>query len=461
VIVFQEETIAAIATPPGVGGIGIIRVSGPEAEDICRKLFRPRKSTTHLQSHHLYHGEIISPRTDAVIDEVLVSVMRKPHTYTGDDTFEINCHGGPLILRDVLEAVVNAGARLAGPGEFTRRAFLNNRIDLSQAEAVMDLITARTERGRDMALSHLRGGLSLKIREIRDTLVDVLAHLEIAIDFTEEDIHPESDEGLTRKIRAVASDIRGMLATYREGKLHREGFSVVITGKPNVGKSSLLNRLLGQRRAIVTGTPGTTRDFIEETVSIRGIPVVCTDTAGIRECSEEVEREGIDFVWQKVSSADLVIILLDGSSPLTGEDRDIVEGNRERPAMVVCNKNDLPHALTDEACRVLRPEGAPLWISAKFGEGIEELKERIYDVATAGEQAAASEWVVTNLRHKQALEKAGEQLAKAEEGVEKGLSPELPAFDVREALDALGEIVGETTNEEILDRIFSEFCIGK
>ncbi len=365
------------------------------------------------------------------------------------------------MLRNVLEEVVNSGARLAGPGDFTRRAFLNNRIDLSQAEAVMDLITARTERGRDMALSHLKGNLSLKIREIRNTLVDALAHLEIAIDFTEEDVHPESEEGLALKIRAISFDISDMIATYREGKLHREGFSVVITGKPNVGKSSLLNRLLGQKRAIVTRTPGTTRDFIEETVSIRGIPVVFTDTAGIRECSEEIEREGIDFVWQKVSSADLVIILLDGSRPLTSEDYEIVERNRERPVMAVCNKSDLPHAFTDKESRALLHDGDPLWISAKFGEGIAELKEKIYDFATAGEHSAASEWVVTNLRHKQALEKAAELLAKAQEGMEEGLSPEFPAFDLRQALEALGEIVGETTNEEILDRIFSEFCIGK
>ena len=344
----MEDTIAAIATPPGVGGIGIIRVSGPKSRDLLRLLFKSAKGISDLRSHHLYHGDIISPETGAVIDEVLVCLMRKPHSYTGEDVLEINCHGGPVILQTVLTEIVKAGARLAEPGEFTRRAFLNNRIDLSQAEAVLDIITARSDRGLELAVSHLKGTLAKKIETLRSTIVDVLALLEASIDFSDEDIEVCKPLEIAETLKATLDELQHLLSTYREGKILREGISAVITGKPNVGKSSLLNRLLGERRAIVTPIPGTTRDFIEETIMIKGIPVKLTDTAGIREPENIIEREGIDFVREKLSGADIMLVVLDGSEKLSGEDHDILNSAGTKRYLIIINKTDLPHRL-DEA----------------------------------------------------------------------------------------------------------------
>lgn len=456
-----EDTIAAIATPKGVGGIGIIRVSGTKAEEICHLLFRPAKDTASFQNHHLYHGTIISPDTSEAIDEVLISLMRNPHSYTGEDTLEINCHGGPLILETVINAVIKAGARPAEPGEFTRRAFMNNRIDLSQAEAVIDMISARTGRGLNLALSHLRGDLSKRIGRLRESLIEILAHLETAIDFTDDDIEPVPYAEISGKIENVTRDIREILSTYRKGKLCRDGMKVLITGKPNVGKSSLLNRLLGEKRAIVTPVPGTTRDFIEEAINIRGMPVNFIDTAGIRNVHAIVEKEGIDLVWEKAESADLIIVLLDGNARLTGEDTEVIEGNRGRKIAMVVNKSDLPAKLKDRELEKILPGITPLWISAKYGNGMDELKEKIYALACDHADDFGSDIVLTNLRHKLALEKSAELLAQASDTIRKDLSPELPALDIRESLDCLGEIVGITTTEDILNEIFSNFCIGK
>ena len=457
----QEETIAAIATPEGKGGIGIIRVSGPQAEEICHALFRPKKGADPLETHRLYHGEIVSPETGTVLDEVLAVLMKSPRSYTGEDTMEIHCHGGPLILRNVLGAVIEAGARPAGPGEFTKRAFLNNRLDLSQAEAVMELIEAKTTRGLELALSHLRGDLSVKTRSLRISLIEILAHLETSIDFGEEGAEPLNTKELTEKIGHVIDDIRDILSTYGEGKIHREGVTAVITGKPNVGKSSLLNRLLGEKRVIVTKTPGTTRDFIEETVYIQGLAVKFVDTAGIRESREEIESEGIALVWEKAEGADVVIILLDGSRGLTKEDFEIIDRNRGRNIALVVNKSDLPQKITVETLRETIPETEPIRISAKYGDGIPEMKEKIHSLVFEESQEKGSHIIVTDLRHKIAFERTLALLCAAGEGISKGLSPEFPSFEIREALDHLGEIIGETTTEEVLDSIFSRFCIGK
>lgn len=456
-----EDTIAAIATPEGVGGIGIIRISGPKAEDILNALFRPKKKTGPFKTHHLYHGEIISPGTNTSIDEVLVSLMKKPHSYTGEDTLEINCHGGPVILKAVLNEAVRAGARLASPGEFTKRAFLNNRLDLSQAESVIEMIEAKTARGLELALSHHRGELSERINSLRTSLIEILAHMETAIDFSEEDVDPEPTKELFGKIRETSEKIEAILSTYREGRIAKEGLTVVITGKPNVGKSSLLNRLVGEKRAIVTHIPGTTRDFIEEVISIKGIPVKFVDTAGIRASKEEIEKEGIAFVWEKAGAADVVIILIDGSEELTEEDFEIIEKNRGRTLALVVNKSDLPARITKEKLGGILPDFEPLWISAKFGDGIPALKEKIYSLVSEDREDMGQDVVLTNLRHKDALERAASLLGKAGDTIIKGFSPELLSIDIREALDHLGEIVGTTTNEDVLDKIFSSFCIGK
>ena len=457
----SEDTIAAISTPRGIGGIGIIRVSGTKAEHICHLLFKPEKDAGPLKDRYLYHGTIISPETKEVIDEVLVSLMRNPHSYTGEDTVEINCHGGILILETVLNEVVKAGARPALPGEFTKRAFLNNRIDLSQAEAVIDVISAQTEKGLNIALSHLRGDLSKTIEKLRESLLEILSHLEISIDFTDDDIEQVPYEAIAGKIENINQDIMKILSTYTEGKLYRNGLKVLITGKPNVGKSSLLNRLIGEKRAIVTPIPGTTRDFIEETISIMGLPVNFIDTAGIRDVDTIVEKEGIDLVWEKAESADLIMVLLDGSVELTEEDREVIERNRGRKIVLVVNKSDLPAHWEDAELHRLLPDVRPLRVSAKYGIAIEELKKMIYNLASNHADSFGSDVVVANLRHKLALEKVTELLTQAGNSIIKGLSPELPAFDIREALDSIGEIVGITTNEDVLNRIFSNFCIGK
>ena len=457
----KDDTIAAIATPYGVGGIGIVRVSGPDAEEICHILFRPTIDRDFLNDRYLYHGDIISPETGNIIDEVLLALMRKPHSYTGENTLEIHCHGGYLVLQAVLNEVIKAGARPAQPGEFTKRAYLNGRLDLAQAEAIIDLITARTDRGRDIALSDLKGTLSEKLHSIRSSLIEILTSLEASIDFTEEDISSSPHWNISKDVEKVIISINDILTTYKEGKLFKNGLNVVITGKPNVGKSSLLNRLLGERRAIVTPIPGTTRDFIEETINIRGIPVKLTDTAGIRQSSETVEKEGIALVWEKTLEADIIIILIDGNARLTDEDFEVMTRNRDKKAILTVNKSDLPHQITNDQLHDIFPNTQPLWISAKYGNGIGELKEKIYSLVSDNENLTESNVILTNLRHKTALEKAAELLTVAHDNLSREETIALAAFDIRSALDHLGDIAGETTNEEVLDRIFSTFCIGK
>lgn len=456
-----QDTIAAIATPPGIGGIGIVRVSGPKAGDIGRLLFRPAKDPCPFESHRLYHGDIVSPETGTPLDEVLLTLMKAPHSFTGEDVLEIHCHGGPVILRTVLEAVLRAGARPADPGEFTRRAFLNNRLDLSQAEAVADLIMAKTRRGLDVSLAQLKGRLSEKIRSLRESLLEILALLEADVDFPDEDLDVPPARRIAGMMESPAAGIRTILATYDEGRVYREGLRAVIAGRPNVGKSSLLNRLLGEERAIVTPIPGTTRDFIEEAIYIEGLPVRLTDTAGIREAENVIEQKGVERVWEKLSGADAVILLLDGSEELSGEDRDLLESVDKKKCIVAVNKSDLPQRLTEEDVAERMSGVRPLRISAKYGDGLAQLKGKI--LAFAGREGRGSEndMVIVSLRHKTALEKASELIGKARDSLLSGLSSEFAALDIREALRHLEEIVGETTSEDVLDRIFSSFCIGK
>ena len=458
-----RDTIAAIATPPGVGGIGLIRASGPEAEGIARRLFRPLRPLSSFLSHHLYHGHIVAPETGDVLDEVLVSFLKAPGSFTGEDTLEISCHGGPLILRTVLDEVLRAGARPAERGEFTKRAFLNDRLDLAQAEAVLDVITAQTHAGLSAAVARLRGKLSGRIEAIRSEIIDLLAGIEAAIDFSEDDGVTETPGSDLPRIQAVIDSLQTLAATYRRGRIYREGIGVVIAGRPNVGKSSLLNRLLGEKRAIVTSIPGTTRDFIEEALDIGGIPVRLTDTAGIRPPEDAIEREGIDLVWERLAAADTVLVLLDGSAELTTDDRELLVKLREKPLLPAVNKSDLPQRLDEGSLREILPETAPrpLRISAKYGDGIEALKQAICDTALVTPLQEMPEALIAHLRHKVALEKAAEGLIRARDGLRGGLPPELAALEIREALDALGEITGRTTTEDVLERIFMNFCIGK
>ncbi|OHE23082.1 MAG: tRNA uridine-5-carboxymethylaminomethyl(34) synthesis GTPase MnmE [Syntrophus sp. GWC2_56_31] len=458
-----RDTIAAIATPPGVGGIGLIRVSGPASEGIARRLFRPIHLPASFLSHHLYHGEIVTPETGAILDDVLVAFMRGPRTYTGEDTFEINCHGGPLILRTVLAEVFRAGARPAERGEFTKRAFLNGRLDLSQAEAVLDLVAAKTPEGLSAAVDRLKGRLSGRIEMIRDGIIGLLAGIEAAIDFAEDDGVVDTPGADLAEIQTLIDDLRSLAATYRRGRITRDGIGVVIAGRPNVGKSSLLNRLLGEKRAIVTPTPGTTRDFIEEAITIEGIPVRLTDTAGIRLPENAIEKEGIDLVWERIATADALLVLLDGSMGLTPEDQEFLSEMQSKPMLPVINKSDLPERLDEKRLRSLLPDTTPpaVRISAKYGDGIDRLKAAIRDMVLATPAEETAGIMIADLRHKVALEKAAECLVRAREGLHEGLSPELTSLEIRGALDSLGEITGRTTPEEVLDRIFANFCVGK
>lgn len=457
----ESDTIAAIATPHGESGIGIVRISGPLSERVATRLFRSKKKLSRLKSHHLYYGEIIDPDNGKSVDEVLLTLMRKPQTYTREDVLEINCHGGYVVLRRVLEVVLGQGIRLAEPGEFTKRAFLNGRIDLSQAEAVVDVIRAKTAKSLKIANQQLKGDLSREIENLRERVVGSLASVEALIDFPDEEIDVGEDT-IRGDLEEAQRKVGELIASYEEGKIYRDGVSVGIVGKTNVGKSSLLNVLLKENRAIVTPIPGTTRDVIEETVNIQGIPVRLVDTAGIRRASNAIEREGVRLAKGKVAEADMVILVIDGSRSLDRYDWEIIDEVREKNTVIAVNKMDLPIKTSVEQVQALLPNTRAVEISALRNWGIDALKESIYCRLTGdGAGHEAGEVVVANTRHKRALEKSLESLRRAREGIEGRIPIELVALELRSCLDHLGEIRGETTTEEVLERIFSQFCIGK
>jgi tRNA modification GTPase len=455
------DTIAAISTALGTAGIGIVRISGPQAQAIAVQIFRRKEGRGPLLSHRFYLGEIIRPRDKTVLDEVLLVFMRQPKTYTREDVVEIQCHSGVLVLQEILQAVLESGARLAEPGEFTQRAFLNGRIDLTQAEAVIDLINSKTQRSLELANRQRSGRLAAEVRRMKESLVDLLGFLEASIDFPEEEIPELSPPKVALHLRGARNDLDGLLRTYGEGVVYREGIAAVIVGRPNVGKSSLLNSLLREERAIVTAIPGTTRDVIEEVVNIEGIPLRIMDTAGLRHAKDAIEEEGIRRAQERLAQADLTIWVVDGSEPLHSEDLAILPQVRNKKTVIAINKNDLPQRFSPEDLRVQIPEASLISISALRGSGIEGLKKTIRTVVLNGRIESSSEIILSNLRHKQAIEVAREALSQALESLEKKFSPEFIALDLQRALEALGEIVGETTSAEVLDRIFAKFCIGK
>ncbi|MGV8059569.1 MAG: tRNA uridine-5-carboxymethylaminomethyl(34) synthesis GTPase MnmE [Smithellaceae bacterium] len=456
------DTIAAIATPSGTGGIGIIRLSGPAALKIARQIFQPKQNNCTWENRHLYHGDIISADGQTLLDEVLVALMRRPHSFTGEDVLEIHCHGNNLIMQTILSQLMQLGCRLARPGEFSERAFLNGRIDLSQAEALAALVAARSEKACTIGLANLKGALGTEIESLRHLLVEALALTEASIDFTE-DVSSRDTPGILPQIDTLSSRLKLLLDSYRVAKVYTEGLNVIITGKPNVGKSSLLNTLTGKKRAIVTDIPGTTRDFITGEINMRGIPVTLVDTAGIRKPQNIIEKAGIDLVWENLANADLAIILLDGSKPLTKEDTEIFAGISAKNYFVVVNKTDLPSAWEINELHHLLPEPQSkiLKVSAKFGSGIDELKNAIVDNAGTDKEENAGQVMITSMRHKSALEKALGNIGNAKKNIVEGMSPEFTAFDLREALANLDEITGRKIDDEILGKIFSSFCIGK
>jgi tRNA modification GTPase len=457
---YEEDTIAAIATPPGEGGVAIVRVSGVDAEALAAQTFvRPAGKNGRLKSHTLYHGKIRDPQSDRIVDEVLLTIMRKPRSYTGEDVVEIHCHGGGFVVRQILGLILRQGARQAEPGEFTKRAFLNGRLDLTQAEAVLDLIRARTDKSAGIAIDQVSGALSQWVVELREELLDILVQVEAAIDFPEEEIELLRRHELIGKIRDLSEKINVISATYDWGKLFREGARVCICGRPNVGKSSLLNALLGEDRVIVTPVAGTTRDVIEESISLDGLPVVLWDTAGIRESEDQIERIGVDLSRRHLTKSDAALVVLDGSQPLQRDDQALLGEVAQRKALIVVNKSDLPRKLiTDDLLR-FAGAGDIQSVSAKTGEGIAELKKCLRDLLI--DTDADAPVVITNLRHRSALQRTEASLTRAAVSVGERYAPEFVAMDLNEACSALEEITGRIQNEDILERIFANFCIGK
>jgi tRNA modification GTPase len=456
-LMWLEDTIAAIATPLGEGGLAVIRISGKDALAVADKCFSPTgKSSskpTDAATHTIHYGKIM--RDGQVVDEVLVTVMRAPRTFTREDVVEISCHGGMLPSKLVLDTVLAAGARHAEPGEFTMRAFLNGRLDLTQAEAVLDIIHSRTELSLRAANEQLAGKLSQRINLLRDDMMNLLAHVEAHIDFPEEDITPDTRAQLLGRLERGIAFMDELLRTASEGQLLRRGVRAAIIGRPNVGKSSLLNQLLGHERAIVSAIAGTTRDTIEETANIRGLPVVFVDTAGLREAGDEIEREGIRRSRATLEKAELILHVLDGSEPLASEDATFLAEFASKKRILVRNKTDLPRKLE-------LPAGLEaVDVCSTGGQGLEALKDAIKNLIWSGAVNAESWQVAINSRHQNALLRGREATANALELLRADASLELPAMELHIAVNAIGEVVGKTTNEDLLDKIFGQFCIGK
>ena len=454
----EQDTICGVSTPPGEGGIGIIRMSGARAVEIASAVFKARsnKRLEDLQSHVLLYGKVHDPGTGDVIDEALVSVMRAPASYTREDIVEINCHGGMMPLWRIMNLLNSSGARQAEPGEFTKRAFLNGRIDLAQAEAVMDIIHAKTELSHQAANEQLLGGLSSEVATLRERLISIVAAVEAGIDFPEEEIEAPTGHSLADEVESVLQSVERLISSFQYGKVLREGIATAIIGKPNVGKSSLLNSLLKQDRAIVTDIPGTTRDVLEEYLNIEGLPFKILDTAGIRHSQDVVEREGVRRSLVKIGAADIVLIVFDASQPLSGEDKRVLDEAKGKPAIMVMNKCDL----TRKAEVLVWPE-VVVEISCKTGVGLDSLRKTLVDLVKQGAVPTREHSWAVNQRHKTALEQAKASLEKALASTTSGLSVEFIALDLRDALDSVGLIIGATHTDDILERIFRDFCIGK
>lgn len=459
---FQEDTISAVATAVGEGGIGIIRLSGSKALEVAAALFKPLdgRMLDELPSHQLVYGNVVDYDAGLNVDEAMLVVMRAPRSYTKEDVVEIQCHGGPVILRRILELTLKAGARLAEPGEFTKRAFLNGRLDLTQAEAVMDLIRAKSDASLRLALGQLKGSLTQKIRMMRETILAMIAQLEATIDFPEEDIEELATKEVRIAIVALQKQIDQLLAGRRTGRILREGLETVIIGKPNVGKSSLLNALLGEQRAIVTDIPGTTRDVIEENLSIGGIPLKIVDTAGIRETDDLVERIGVEKARALVDQADLILLLLDLSSPVNTDDREVLSLLDGKEAVVLLNKSDLPPLWREEELKELSGKKV-IRVSAAEGAGLDELEAEIVRLVYDGEVSPKENAFLQNVRQGELLEKARRLSEEALQTIEAELPPDFIVVDLRSVWEVLGEISGDTVGEDIIDQIFSKFCIGK
>lgn len=453
------DTIAAISTPRGEGGIGIVRISGNNALEILGKIFKPKskKNIEELKNFSINYGHLYDGKN--LVDEVLVSIMKAPNTYTKEDIVEINCHGGFVITEKVLETVLKNGARISESGEFTRRAFLNGRLDLTQAEAVMDIIHGKTEKSVSLSLDQLRGDLKEQIGHLKKLVLDVAAHINVILDYPEEGIDDPLPENLVGNLREVMDTTDILIRSYDKGKMIKEGIKTAIVGKPNVGKSSILNSVLKEERAIVTHVAGTTRDVIEEVVNLKGIPLVLVDTAGIRKTDDLVENIGVEKSKQLIESADLILFVVDGSRALDEEDMRIHEAIKAEKVIGILNKIDIRE---DIDLSPLTKINKWLEISAIKNQGIDEMEEEIYNhIIEENVEDSSQKITITNIRHKSALEKTKQSIENIFETIENGLPMDLMAVDIKGALDSLSEVTGEISSEDLLDHIFINFCVGK
>jgi len=460
----EFDTIAAISTPMGEGAIAIVRLSGDEALKIADRIFKGvgNKSLLDVSSHTIHYGHLIDPKTSEVAEEVMLSVMKGPKTFTKEDVVEINCHGGLVSVNRVLQLVLNEGARLAEPGEFTKRAFLNGRIDLSQAEAVIDLIRAKTDRAMNVALGQMDGRLSRLIRKLRQEILEILAHVEVNIDYPEyDDVEEMTHHMLLEKSRYVQQEIEKLLQTSQQGKILREGLSTVIVGRPNVGKSSLLNSLVQENKAIVTDIPGTTRDVIEEYVNVRGVPLRLLDTAGIRETEDIVERIGVERSRQVLKEADLILLVLNYSEELSEEDRNLFKAVEGMDVIVIVNKTDLPQQLNMDELKAVAKDYRVVTTSLKEDQGVNELEEAISSLFFSGSIESGDMTYVSNSRHIALLNQASRAIEEAIDGVESGTPIDIVQIDLTRSWELLGEIIGDSVHESLIDQLFSQFCLGK
>jgi len=458
----QQDTIAALVTAVGESSVGIIRISGPEAVKIAAKIYQGKSDLMTADTHTIHYGYVYDWKHDKKIDEALFMLMRGPRSFTGEDVVEVQCHGGMVVLKQVLQLILLSGARLAEQGEYSKRAFLNGRLDLAQAESIMDIVQAKTDKGVDLALSQLQGNLSGMVKTLRADLLELIAFIQADIDYPDDDIERLTTEQQQERILNLKAQVNAVLKNAQKGKMIRDGLKVVIAGKPNVGKSSLLNALLGQERAIVTDIPGTTRDVIEEYINLNGIPLKIVDTAGIRETDNVVEQIGVDKAQQFVKNADLVLYVVDAVQGLTEQDEQMMADIHNQPVIYLLNKSDMgiSDAIRQQLNDVIGT--APvLEISAREKIGLEQLEEKITDLFFAGTLEVSNDIMVTNVRHIQILEESLAHMDGFLNGIMMGLSVDFLVIDLQNAWEKLGKITGETVEEDLLDQIFSKFCLGK